>query len=249
MVRGTKGARAAGAAARAALRLALALGAAALLACVSSGKYEKLAQERDALQWRVAGLEQERQGLAAEKQGLASSLDAHRAELSDMKGTYDGLVARLGQEVAEGKVEIERMRDGIRLNLAQDILFATGSAELDAQGRDVLGRVSEELAKARHRIEVEGHTDDVPIGGALAKVYPTNWELAGARAARVVRLFEEKGVGRERLAAVSFAEMRPVASNGDAEGRAKNRRIEIKLLPEEGAEVLPASLDAGEKTS
>jgi chemotaxis protein MotB len=172
---------------------------------------------------------------------LATSLSQRQDELSTMRGTYDALLAELHEEVAAGQVQIQRLRDGIRVNLAQDILFATGSAELDAQGRDVLTRVSGQLAKAGHRIEVEGHTDDVPIGGALARTYPTNWELAGARAARVVRLFEEQGVDRSTMAAVSFGEMRPVASNGDDGGRARNRRIEIRLLPQEAGSV-PAAI-------
>ena len=223
--------------ARLAARVAVACLLGGLVACVSNGKYEKLAAERDALRRQVAGLERE-------KQGLASRVDEHKDELSTMKGTYDGLLAELKNEVAAGQVQIERMRDGIRVNLAQDILFPTGSADLDAQGRDVLTRVSEQLAKARHRIEVEGHTDNVPIRGALAQTYPSNWELAGARAARVVRLFEEKGVDEGLLTAVSFGEMHPVASNADAEGRARNRRIEIRLLPE-ADETLPAEIDSG----
>jgi chemotaxis protein MotB len=229
-------------AARAAAHVAPALLLAGVVGCVSSGKYEKLAKERDALAQQLADVEGERQTLASAGRDLAESLDKQEDELSSMRGTYDALLAELEEEVAAGQIQIQRLRDGIRVNLSQDILFATGSAELDAQGRDVLTRVSEQLAKAGHRIEVEGHTDDVKIGGALARTYPTNWELAGARAARVVRLFEEKGLDRERMAAVSFGEMRPVASNAEEAGRSRNRRIEIRLLPPEGA-TMPAALD------
>ncbi len=224
-------------AARAAAGVAPALPLAGLVACVSSGKYEKLASERDALKERLADAE-------GEKQSLASAKKEQEGELSSMRGTYDALLAELAQEVAAGQVQIQRLRDGIRVNLAQDILFPTGSAELDAQGRDVLTRVSSQLTKAGHRIEVEGHTDNVPIRG---RTYPSNWELAGARAARVVRLFEEQGVDRSSMAAVSFGEMRPVASNDDESGRAKNRRIEIRLLPQP-ADSLPAAIDDGSMT-
>jgi chemotaxis protein MotB len=72
---------------------------------------------------------------------------------------------------------------------------------------------------------VEGHTDDVPV----ARRYPSNWELAAARASSVVRLMIELGVEPDRLKAVSRAEFAPVASNETDEGRAKNRRIEIQL--------------------
>ncbi len=229
-------------AARAAAGMAPALLLAGLVGCVSSGKYEKLTEERDALRQRLADAEDEQLHLESAGRNLAVSLTQQEGELSSMRGTYDALLSELEQEVAAGQVQIQRLRDGIRVNLAQDILFPTGSAELDGQGRDVLTRVAEQLAKAGHRIEVEGHTDDVRIRGALGRTYPTNWELAGARAARVVRLFEEQGLDRERMAAVSFGEMHPVASNADPEGRAKNRRIEIRLLPQQGATV-PAALD------
>jgi chemotaxis protein MotB len=228
--------------ARAAASLVPALLLAGLAGCVSSGKYQKLAAERDALAQQLAEAESEKRGLESERQDLAASLEERRDELSSMRGTYDALLAELEGEVAAGQVQIQRLRDGIHVNLSQDILFATGSAELDAQGRDVLTRVSGQLAKAGHRVEVEGHTDDVPIGGALARTYPTNWELAGARAARVVRLFEEQGVDRATMAAVSFGEMRPLASNADAEGRARNRRIEIRLLPGDEPTSMPAKI-------
>jgi chemotaxis protein MotB len=229
-------------AARAGLRLSPVLLLLGLPACVSSGRYQKLAAEHDALGQRLAALEQEKADLESERASLEENLHERKGEISEMRGTYDALLAELEQEVAAGKVQIEQLREGLRLNLAQDILFATGSAELDEQGRDVLGRVSEQLAKSNYRVEVEGHTDTLPIKGSLAKTYPSNWELAGARAARVVRLFEEKGVDRKSLAAVSFGEMHPVASNGDEASRARNRRIEIRLLPQESATV-PAALD------
>ncbi|HEX9815165.1 MAG TPA: OmpA family protein, partial [Myxococcota bacterium] len=81
------------------------------------------------------------------------------------------------------------------------------------------------LVELPHTIAVEGHTDDVPV----ARRYPSNWELAAARASSVVRLMVELGVGPERFKVVSRGEFAPIASNETAEGRAKNRRIEIQL--------------------
>jgi chemotaxis protein MotB len=88
-----------------------------------------------------------------------------------------------------------------------------------------------QLKKSSHQILVIGHTDNKPIGPALVKHYPTNWELAGARAASVVRLFAHSGLPSKRLLAVSMADAQPVASNSTPEGRARNRRIEIRLRP------------------
>ena len=155
------------------------------------------------------------------------------AELSQLKGTYTGLVSELESEVAAGQIQIEQLRDGIRLNLPQDILFPSGSATLDPRGEAVLRKVASKLHEHNHRIEVQGHTDNVPLSGALATRYGTNWELAAARAARVVRLLQEEKIPPERLSAISYGEFAPVASNDTAEGRARNRRIEIRLRPVE----------------
>jgi chemotaxis protein MotB len=133
------------------------------------------------------------------------------------------------------------LRDGLRVNLSEEILFATGSAELGEKGRDVLLKVSAELEKVPYEIEVGGHTDNVPIRGRLASLYPTNWELAGARATRVVRLLEEAGIANNRLLGVSYGETNPVASNDTPEGRAQNRRIEILMRPIERTESTPGT--------
>jgi chemotaxis protein MotB len=92
---------------------------------------------------------------------------------------------------------------------------------------------------------VTGHTDNQKIGPSLAKRYPTNWELGGARAATIVRLFEESGIPKERLAAVSFADGRPKQPNDTPEGRAKNRRIEIRLRPTTPDQVTSTSGSTG----
>ena len=202
-----------------------------LAGCVSSGKFEALQEDRDAIAARYEALESRLDEVSTEKSELQSEVDRQQAKLAEMEGTYDELVGKLEKELASGQVEIQQLREGIRVNLAQEILFPVGSAELDEQGREVLMRVSSTLVDVGHRVEVEGHTDDRPIGGSLARTYPTNWELAGARAARVVRLFEEAGIAGERLSAVSYGPEAPVASNEEEAGRARNRRIEVKLLP------------------
>ena len=96
----------------------------------------------------------------------------------------------------------------------------------------MLQTVAQRLAGSDYSIAVEGYTDDRPISASLSKRYPSNWELAGARAAQVVRLFASGGIDAERLTAVSRGDTHPVADNGTAEGRARNRRIEFLVLPE-----------------
>jgi len=157
-----------------------------------------------------------------------AELAARSTEVNELRGTYDGLVADLEAEVASGQIEIEQLRDGLRLNMTQDVLFASGSSEVNAAGRAVLAKVAERLRLVPHNVVVQGYTDDVPIHSTR---FPTNWELAGGRAARVVRILEEYGVDAVRLSAVSRGETHPRDSNATPEGRARNRRIEITLEP------------------
>jgi chemotaxis protein MotB len=115
------------------------------------------------------------------------------------------------------------------VNVQDEILFASGSASIGREGTAVLKKVAAQLRKLPHTVEVQGHTDDVPVRQGAR--FPSNWELGAARAAAVVRLFEDEKIGKPRLRAVSFADTRPVDSNKTPEGRARNRRIEIRLAP------------------
>lgn len=200
----------------------------------------KLIDEMEDLRETRTALSRDVEQLQKSKDLLTQHLrkrESEVAQLSQLKGTYSGLVSELEAEVAAGQIQIEQLRDGIRLNLPQDILFPSGSATLDPRGAAVLRKVAGKLHAQDHRIEVQGHTDNVRLSGALASRYGTNWELAAARASSVVRLFEGEKLDPHRLTAISFGEWAPVASNDDAEGRARNRRIEIRLIPLQGPDL------------
>jgi chemotaxis protein MotB len=192
---------------------------------------EDLASERESLAKGVEELRAARDRLQDELASTSTQLAARTSEVQELRSTYDGLVADLQTEVAAGRIQIEQLREGLNVKLAQGVLFAPGSAEVGAEGAEVLGKVAHRLTEVPHRVLVEGHTDDVPIQGRLAERYPSNWELAGARAAAVVRILAAEGVPAARLSAVSLADTRPVAPNQTPEGQAQNRRIEIRLLP------------------
>ena len=183
-----------------------------------------LAEDKSVLQAKVTTLQ-------SQGEALGSMLREREQEALKLQDTYDGLVANLKKELQAGQITVKQLRDGLRVNVSQDILFDSGSAALDRNGIEVLGRVALQLKKSPHQIMVIGHTDDRPIGPALIKQYPTNWELAAARAASVVRLFNTSGILGNRLLVVSMADVQPVASNATAEGRARNRRIELRLRP------------------
>ncbi len=193
---------------------------------------------RQDLESRVASLSETERELSVQLATTSTELEKSQAELAKtsaevekLNSTYTNLVSDLEAELAAGQIQIEQLKEGLRVNVADDVLFAPGSAQLDGIGRDVLGKVAAQLAELDHHVEVQGHTDNVPIRGTLSKRFPTNWELGAARAARVARLLQEEGVSGDRLIVASFAEYRPLAANDSAEGRAMNRRIEIRLLP------------------
>ncbi len=162
---------------------------------------------------------------------MATTLANRETQFASMQYTYDQLVSGLESEVSSGQIEIERLREGLRLNVSQEILFASGSAKLDPIGRDVLVKVAGRLKELGDFVEVRGHTDDRRIRDSLSKQFPSNWELAAARAASVVRLLEDHGVPGDRLAAVSLGQHDPIVPNDSAENRLRNRRIEIRLEP------------------
>lgn len=180
---------------------------------------------------RIAELEETRRQLAALEREVAPKARKY----DEIHPTYEGLVRDLEADLAAARIQLDRLREGFRTSLPVETLFASGSADLTADGERVLAKLAGELRAAPYQVLVQGHTDGVAIRGALAQRFPTNWELAAIRAARVVRALEAHGLDPTRLAAVSLGEHQPVAPNDTAEGRAENRRIEIRLIPLPGA--------------
>lgn len=118
---------------------------------------------------------------------------------------------------------------GVRMSLAASMLFATGSAKIRREALPVLDKIAALMKTNQYKMLVEGHTDDQPVepGGT----FDSNWELGSARATQVVRyLAKVHGIPESRLAAVSYADQRPLSPNTDEESRAKNRRIEILFV-------------------
>ncbi len=121
--------------------------------------------------------------------------------------------------------------------LTDDLLFASGQADLNPKAYSLLGEIGQLLnIDHAHPIDVEGNTDSQPIHSSA---FPSNWELSTARASTVVRFLVERGVGAHRLTAVGYADQRPVASELTAAGRARNRRVEIVMRRIYGSESEP----------
>ncbi len=205
-----------------------------------------------------AGVEGERQGWVARQAELQRGLEAARSEgatlqaeihvlleekarverekrekLEEIAQTYEGLLDGMREQVAQGRVTISNLRGQLSVKLQEEILFDSGSAVVKPEGQQLLTEIAAVLQEIGDRgTLVEGHTDDVPIRGVLAQRFPTNWELSAARALSVVRFLQEVGgVDPVRLSAAGYGEHRPAVPNDSVENRARNRRIELKLVP------------------
>lgn len=142
-----------------------------------------------------------------------------------------------------GQVKLTQLPHGLAVEINASVLFAPAQATIQPEAIESLTNVAHALADVDNVVHIEGHTDNLPIQTSL---YPSNWELSGARASSVVRLFAANGVAPSRLQAVGFAENRPIASNATAEGRQHNRRVTLLIFADtpDGSDVsAPASED------
>jgi len=174
------------------------------------GKAGTLQEEVAAIRARMAELQREREAALQQQSALEQQM---RAALESKDITISELQGRL------------------TVNIVDRILFDSGEADVKPEGQQVLLKVAGILAQhPKRQIHVIGHTDNVPI----RKKYPSNWELSCARSTAAVRFLQDQaGVDPRRLGALGYGEFHPLADNSTAEGRAKNRRIAIVVLPEE----------------
>ncbi len=190
-----------------------------------SAKVSELIKDRDALQKQLDDV----------KAAKAAAEAAAAAEIEKTKKSYEDLTAGLQSEIAAGQIQITQLKGKLTVNLVDKILFDSGRAEIKGDGTKVLDKVASVLnGVADKNIRIEGHTDNVPISGALTSKYASNWELSTARATSVARYLQDQDkVDPTRLVAAGYGEYHPIASNDTAEGRAQNRRIEIVLVPKD----------------
>jgi chemotaxis protein MotB len=136
--------------------------------------------------------------------------------------------------IAQGLVDVHSGDGFVEVSIRSDILFSSGVAQLSTDAQPVIRLLGATLQAFPNNIQVEGHTDDVPIRTAQFK---SNWELSAARAASVVHLLIESGVAPQRLSVLAFGEFRPVLPNSTPDGRNANRRVVLTIVGSEPAEI------------
>lgn len=147
----------------------------------------------------------------------------------------DKKMAQIAEQVRESLksladqklIKISHNKLWVEIEINTSILYSSGSAELEIEAYTPLKKLSEVLKKLPNHIDVEGHTDDLPI---KTREYPSNWELSASRAASVVQLFVKQGIKPERLSAIGYGQYRPIAENNSVLGRRQNRRVKIVIL-------------------
>lgn len=227
--------------------LAVLLVAALLLWAIAVGKLRGLQRVQSQLDDANSNLASAQADNDKDKEQIAA-LQSQVADLQKEKETVAQTSKSLEDEMRadlESKdVTISKLQGKLTVNILDRVLFDSGEAVLKPDGEAVLRKIAAFLAEhPTLKIHVVGHTDNVPIRGR----FTSNWELSTARALAAVHFLTEKaGVDPHRVGAVGYGEYRPIADNSTPEGRAKNRRIAITILPDElaGADTVTAAQSA-----
>lgn len=230
----------------------------ALFACVSKSKYEDLETQHQnlmtekqtqteqlnakiqELETLIAQLEKRLGTASDDKAALKASITQMKTALSEMTARkqeadarireYQDLVKRFKKLTESGQLSVKIVNGRMVVGLPSDVLFASGSANLSAEGQETIKQVAVLLSDIPDKeYQVEGHTDDVPI---KTSQFSSNWELASARGLNVMKMMIEAGLPAERVSAASFGQHKPIADNSTPEGKKSNRRIEIVIVPD-----------------
>ncbi|MBO85892.1 MAG: endoflagellar motor protein [Deltaproteobacteria bacterium] len=199
-------------------------------------RLEVCAQDRKQLgqcQEDLARIISEKGQLTSDIQEMTAALvelARQQKEAESRIAEYRGVVDKFQALEAAGKLKVRVVDGRVVLELATDVLFASGRATLNRDGKAALLEVATILATLPDkRFQIEGHTDNVPIRTAQ---FPSNWELAADRSISVVKTLIEGGMAPEAVSAASYGEFRPIAANETREQKASNRRIEIVMVPD-----------------
>lgn len=144
---------------------------------------------------------------------------------------YNKLKEIIEKNNLQATVEIKKDTKGVNIELRDNVLFDSGKADIKDGSKPILDKISAIISSVPYNIEIEGHTDNIPISNFK---YESNWELSTSRAVNVVKYFiETKGLNPIRFTAAGYGEYKPLAPNDTDEHRAHNRRVNIIILAKE----------------
>ena len=175
--------------------------------------------------------------------GTKKSTEEKKAQkVAELVPSFQVLSEELKTEIASGRIKLNMEPRGLVVSFTQAALFPSGQDTISPDNYDALEKVAAAIAKIPNPVRLEGHTDSVPINTPR---FRSNWELSAARSIALLELFTGKfGLPRERLSIAGYADNAPLASNDTEEGRAKNRRVDVVILSEQGMIGEPAKPEA-----
>ncbi|MGB0559796.1 MAG: OmpA family protein [Pseudohongiellaceae bacterium] len=145
-----------------------------------------------------------------------------------LNNRFENIKADLNSEINNGLLEVEREGDEVVIRIASQGSFNSGSAVVAQSFTTTLDRVGDTISQESGDVRIEGHTDNIPV--AFSDTFNSNWDLSAARAASVAAyLTSSSELLEERIEVLGFADTLPLASNDSADGRSRNRRIEIRI--------------------
>lgn len=160
---------------------------------------------------------------------LPKSERTYKHEMQQIAETVSTSVQPL---IDQGLIKVTKHDLWVEIEMNSKILFSSADSEVEDEAYPALKALAGVLKTLPNSVDVEGHTDNIPIRNEL---FPSNWELSASRAASVVNLFTRYGVDPRRLSSIGYAEFRPIANNSTSEGRLRNRRVKVVILADKNA--------------
>ena len=186
--------------------------------------FEKIPLDPPALTFKPALLDKQTTVEVEERRELSEEILKERRQLNQVS---DQLEKTLESFIDDKLVSVKRNDYWIELDMNSELLFLSGEATLSKKAQPALKKIAEVINALPNAINVEGHTDDIPIGTLK---FPSNWDLSSARATSVVQEFVKEGINPTRLSAIGYGEFHPIGDNTVEEGRFKNRRVTLVLM-------------------
>ncbi|MBC7466906.1 MAG: OmpA family protein [Bdellovibrio sp.] len=222
--------------------------------CVSSSKYKNLEAEHETqkvelattqakvseLKGRLGIANTEKSQLQGEKTQLQGSVNEMKTALEQARkrrqetekrlAEFKELTSKFSKLVNSGKLSVKMVQGRMTVALSTDILFSSGSAKLSTEGAAAIKEVNELLKSLEGRkFQIEGHSDNIPMKSAQ---FPSNWELASARAITVLKTMVDAGMPANQISGATYGDTQPIADNATPEGKKLNRRIAIVIVPD-----------------
>ena len=205
-------------------------------------KQAELSRQLDAAKAELAStsaIQKKNDELAQKLEETRAALAQKAAREAEMEKSIQSMEQALKSESGEKSGLVRRGEDSFTVELADRILFDSGSAKISPKGMKVIERIAGSLKEGGGKtIRVEGHTDNVPIRKSPPPRFLTNWELSAARAGNVVQYLENDGIKPDHLSAAGYSLTRPHVPNLDKASRALNRRVEIIVMPAPPAQAM-----------